>query len=164
MDSAAIATELEVRYPNPSLRLDPELEKEAQAAMGGVFMSLVPYLMQYAPNIVSPEDLEWFKADRAERFGMTVEEAFETEKDGAPYFEAAKPGFENCAKVLRSHKVDQGPFILGSQPCYADFYLVATMQMFTQMGEEGFAEFTKEAPPELKELHEACRKWTARQD
>lgn len=164
MDSAVIANELESRYPEPSLRLDPDLEKEAQGAMGQVFMSLVPYLLPFSAQIVALEDLDWFKQDRAKRFGMTIDEAFHTNKDGSSYFEAANPGFEKVAQVLKAHKLDQGPFILGSQPCYADFYLVATVQMFSQIGEDGYGEFMNHAPPELRQLHEACRKWTARQD
>lgn len=164
MDSAVIANELESRYPEPSLRLNPNLEKEAQGAMGEVFMSLVPYLLPLSAQIVALEDMNWFKEDRAKRFGMTVDEAFHTHKDGSSYFEAAKPGFEKVVQVLKAHKIDQGPFILGSQPCYADFYLVATLQMFSQIGEEGYEEFIKYAPAELRQLHEACREWTVRQD
>lgn len=164
MDSAVIANELESRYPEPSLRLDSDLEKEAQGAMGEVFMSLVPYLLPLAAQIVALGDLDWFKEDRAKRFGMTVDEAFHTKKDGSSSFEAAKPGFERVAQVLKAHKLDQGPFILGSQVCYADFYLVATLQMFSQMGEDAYEEFMKHAPPELRQLHYACQKWTARQD
>lgn len=164
MDSAVIANELESRYPEPSLRLNPDLEREAQGAMGEVFISLVPYLLPLSAHIVALEDLDWFKEDRAKRFGMTVDEAFHTKKDGSAYFEAAKSGFEKVAQVLKVHKLDQGPFILGSQPCYADFYLIATLQMFSQVGEDAYQDFMKHAPPELLELHEACRKWTARQD
>jgi glutathione S-transferase len=164
MDSAAIAGELEARYPAPSLKLNSDLENEAQAAMSAVFMPLVPFLLMFAKNLVAPEDLDWFKADRAQRFGMTVEQAFETERDPAPILEAAKPGFEKCRNVLRVHKVDKGPYILGSEPCYADFYLVASTQMFNRAGERCWTEFSKAAPAELIELHDACRKWTARQD
>lgn len=132
--------------------------------MGEVFMSLVPYLLPLSAQIVALEDLDWFKEDRAKRFGMTIDEAFHTKKDGAPYFAAAKPGFEKVAQVLNAHKLDQGPFILGSQPCYADFYLVATLQMFSQVGVAGYEDFMKHAPPELRQLHEACQKWTLKQD
>lgn len=132
--------------------------------MGEVFMSVIPYFMPVVPELVAPEDLEWFKADRAKRFGMTIEEAFETERDAAPIFAAARPGFEKCAKILRGHKLDKGPFILGSQPSYADFYLAATMQMFKRGGDKRFAAFMNEAPPEMRGLHEACQQWTTKQD
>lgn len=164
MDSAAIAVELEARFPTSSLRLNPELEKEAESAIGEVFRNLIPYLMPFAPNVVAPKDVEWFKVDRAKRFGMTVEEAFKVKPDGCPYYAAARAGFEKCATVLRVHKVDEGPFILGSEPCYADFYLAATMQMFNRIDGEMFTEFLNEAPPEMRGLHEARRKWTSKQD
>ena len=164
MDSAAIAKELESRYPDPSLKLNPDLEAEAQGAMGEVFMALVVPLMPYATDIVSLEDMEWFKKDRAGRFGMTVEDAFNREKDPVPHLEAAKPAFEKVAQVLTAHKLDQGPFILGSVPCYADFYLMTTMQMFHQGSEEGFDLILRNAPPELKDLFKACQRWTTKQD
>lgn len=164
MDSAAIATELEARYPTPSLRLNPKLEKEAEDASWEVFHAVGHYFLPATPKIVAPEDIQWFKEDRARRFGMTIEDAFETEKDRAPFYEAAKPGFESCAKVLRDHKKDDGPFILGSEPSYADFYLVAFTQMFERAGGKWLEEYLNEAPPEVRELHEACQQWAKKQD
>ncbi|KAF2168175.1 hypothetical protein M409DRAFT_21619 [Zasmidium cellare ATCC 36951] len=164
MDSAAIAKELEYRYPSPSFRLNPKLEEEAHGAMGKVFMALAVPLMPYATEVVSLEDLEWFKTDRARRFGMTVEVAFDKSKDPVPHFVAAKPAFEECSRVLKAHKVDEGPFLLGSQPCYADFYFMTTLQMFHQSSKEGFALIMEYVPSELKNLFEACQKWTIKQD
>lgn len=164
MDSSAIAAELEARYPTPSLRLNRELEGKASAAMGQVFTGLVRYLLTKVDDIVAPEDLDWFKEDRARRFGMTIEEAFETEKELGPCLEAARPGMETCAEVLRANKVDQGPFILGSLPCYADFMMVASMQMLARLGGTMFEEFLGAAPDEMRKLYEACADWTRRQD
>lgn len=164
MDSAVIAEKLESLYPAPSLHLNSTLEHEAQAAMMKVFVPLVPYLLAIATNkLVAPQDLDWFKSDRASRFGMTIEE-YETEKDPDIAYAGAKPGFEECKQVLTVHKKDEGPFILGSVPCYADFYLAATIQMYRRAGAEIFARFIQEAGPELKRLHEACEKWTLKQD
>lgn len=164
MDSAAIAIRLESLHPEPSLRLNTELENEAQDAMSAVFMSLVFYLAPFVVgNLVAEEDLEWFKADRASRFGITVEE-LETEKNADEAYAAARPVFEKCREVLRRHKKDDGPFVLGSEPSYADFYFVSTMLMFRQSEQKVFERFLQEAGPELRELYEACEKWTIRQD
>lgn len=163
MDSAAIAVKLESLYSSPPLHLNTEIENEAQAAMGGVFMSLAPYLLPFGIHtLVAEEDVEWFKADRASRFGMTVEELM-TEKDAADAYKAAKPALEKCRDVLKGHKKDQGPFILGSEVSYADFYFVSTMQMFNRAGKEVFERFLLEASPEMRDLYEACEKWTLHQ-
>lgn len=162
MDSEAIATELEARHPQPSLRRNPELEKEVNEARMGIFVAVIPYLAVMAvDNLVAPEDIEWFKADRAPRFGTTVDEMFGTKKEAAPFYAAAQPSFEKCAELLRKHKIDEGPFILGSEPCYGDFSLVALMQMFYQAGEHEWAKFIEACPVEMRRLHEACRPWTA---
>ena len=131
--------------------------------MGAIFMSLVPYLAPIAlKTLVAPQDVEWVREDRARRFGTTVQD-LETEKDPNAAYAGAKPGFEMCRKVLRDHKQDEGPFILGSVPSYADFYLVSTMQMFSQAGKEVFGRFLGEAGPELRELYAACEQWTTKQ-
>lgn len=164
MDSAVIAKKLEALYPTPSLHLNQSLEQEAQAAIMAVFVSLIPLMMSLGINkLIAPEDLEWFKQDRAKRFGMTVEELM-AEKDPDAAYTGAKAGFEKCKKVLTAHKKDDGPFILGSVPSYADFYLVSTMQMYKQAGPQLFDRFFEEAGPELRALFEACKKWTLRQD
>lgn len=163
MDSAVIAAKLESLYPQPSLHLNSELENEAQAAMGAVFMSLVFYLApSVIRNLVAEEDVEWFKADRASRFNMTVEE-LETEKNADDAYAAARPAFVKCQEVLRRHKKDEGPFILGSKPSYADFYFISTMQMFRQSDQQLFERFLQEAGPEMRELYKACEKWTIQQ-
>lgn len=162
MDSAKIASELESRYPTPSLRLNPDLEKEVGAAVGMIFMAVAPYFFYCAPNFVAPADLQWFKEDRSRRFHTTIEKAFETKKDPAPFFEAAKPGFAKLKEVLTKHKVDEGPFILGSKPCYADFTPVASIHMFSLAGEEAYTSFRNAAPKELLELYEASKQWTER--
>jgi glutathione S-transferase len=141
MDSAVIAEKLESMYPEPSLHLNHSIEGEAEAAMMKVFMPLVPYLAGLGmERLVAPVDIDWFKKDRAQRFGMTVEE-LDTPKDADAAYVAAKPGLEECKKVLTSHKKDDGPFILGSTPSYADFYFMATMQMFNRAGPDMFDRF-----------------------
>lgn len=164
MDSAKIAVELESRHPTPSLRLNPELEEEVADVTMKVFVALAPYFFYCTPNYIAPADVEWIKEDRAKRFNTTVEELFEKKRDPAPFFEAAKPKFEELREVLTKHKIDEGPFILGSKPCYADFIPVGQVQMFTRIGDEGYASYRDAAPRELLELYEACRKWTERQD
>lgn len=164
MDSAAIARHLESLQPQPSLHLSPELENEAQNAMGETFMALALYLAPaVVDGIVASEDLVWFKEDRAKRFGMTVEELM-TPKDGSAAFAAAQSGLDKCRRVLTEHQKDRGPFILGSVPCYADFYLVSSMQMFRQCSREIFEQFLEEAGQEMRDLYHACEGWTLKQN
>lgn len=164
MDSAAIAEKLDSLYPDPPLRLNSGLEQEAQRAIMAVFVPLIPYVAAIGVDkLVAPEDVEWFKTDRAARFGMTVTELI-SPKDPDTAFSGAKEGFEDCKRVLTVHKHDKGPFILGSLPSYADFYVVATMQMYKQADPKLFGRFVQEAGPEMEALYEACEKWTLKQD
>lgn len=164
MESTAIAAEIEARYPEPSLRLDSKLQQEAQTAIDQVFIALVPALLPGTTSLVAAEDLEWFKADRAQRIGMTIEQAFEPQKDVSRHYAAVQPGFDACTKVLRDYKEEPGPFILGGKPCFADFIIAGVLRTVSRCGEEAFANFLKYAPTEFIELHEACSAWATKQD
>lgn len=164
MDSAVIAAKLETLYPTPSLHFNVELEEQARNAVFEVFLPLVPYLSPFVvKNLVAPEDVEWFKADRAPRFGMTVEEMM-AGKDPEAAYAAAKTGFDKIRALLKEHKKDEGPFILGSVPCYADLCLVSTTHMLNLCLMEEFERFLREAGSELRDLYRACEKWMVKRD
>jgi len=64
---------------------------------------------------------------------------------------------------MREHKVDAGPFMLGSQVCYADFVIVAILQGLRTIGQDLFERFVSCAP-ELEKVWEACEPWLRKAD
>ena len=158
MDSAKIAPRLESLKPTPSLHLDLDYHKEVSAALGAAFAGFFPIFgAQLVGNVVAEEDVDWFNKDRAARFGMTLQE-LEKQKGGEPAWESVRSGLESLSEVLRKHKRDQGPFLLGSEPSYGDIIVVAALHMIKTISEEGY-ERAVSYGKELREVYEAATPW-----
>ena len=163
MDSLEIAHKLEALSPQPPLHLETGLHEEAQKAMGQAFGQLLPYFMpKLARSVIVDEDIDWFHADRSARFGMPLDD-WEAQSGGDEAWEAAKPGFQRMAEVLTTHKRDEGPFIMGSTPCYGDFIFVAGIQMFRVVSEEAFERVVGHDLA-LRKVYEASKQWVERDD
>ena len=59
---------------------------------------------------------------------------------------------------------DEGPFILGSEPSYADFMLIAGIHMFSFFPQEKFEKFLGMCQPEFRNLYQAGKVWVERDD
>lgn len=87
----------------------------------------------------------------------------EKERGGEAAWEAAGPGLDALDALLAEHKVDDGPFVLGSQVSYADFVVVAILEGFRCIGDDLF-ERVVEGRDGLRGVWEACGKWLERDD
>ena len=163
MDSANIVQKLESAYPEPSLRLDAELGKQTQGAMGAYAYPLMPVFMPRLRRDVQREDSsDWIKADRERRFGMP-EEQLEKEKGGEEAWRKAEPAGKKFEAFMKEQKKDDGPFLQGSKVCYADFMIAAFCEMFKCIGNDVYEKLVGPVDG-LRELHEACYPWFKRND
>ena len=161
MESGAIAKKLESEYPEPSLHLNNELQKQMQAVSGKLIFPMVPWFMlRVYSHLITEEEKNWFRADRERRAGMSLEQ-WESEKGGEVAWKAAEPGFQLFEKLLREHKRDQGPFILGSEVCYADLMAASLAEFYRRIEQNAYERLTG-AVGGLKELCEACSPWFER--
>lgn len=158
MESAAIASALESRYPEPSLHLETGLHEKFEAAFGKIGGPLVPVIMpRIARDKLAESSVPWFQEARAKRFGMSLEE-LERTKGGEQAWQAAEPGFEDLRRFLTDHKRDEGPFVLGSQVSYVDFMIVSMMEAFRRIGNDLYEKFVSQ-DEKFREVHQACQKW-----
>lgn len=160
MDSAIIAPALEQLKPRPSLLLENDaIIKEAEACVGALFGPLVAELGTSIPEkILVDRDVEWWKDDRESRFGISLE-ALKEKKGGERAWEGAQTGFKKAESFLQMHKLDNGPFALGSKPSYADFVLLAFVEMMQRiMSGRDFDRFLSQAEG-FKKFYEAGKPW-----
>ena len=159
MDSVDIASHLESKYPEPSLRLGAN--DKAQAI---VFQAALPLFPEFMPRIrdhlITEHSLPYWIRSRETLFGMSIDE-FTRTKGGEKAWEAAGPGLQAFSKLLSDHKLDSGPFILGSQVCYEDFVLVAFLESSRRTSEEMFTRITG-FHASIGSLYAACSKWLER--
>lgn len=112
MDSRAIATELERRYPTPSLHLDSDVLPEVEALIGKVMANMRGVLFSKGPYALMNEpSSEYFVRTREEKFGMSLAE-LDKKEGGEKAWERVKPVVGELGKLLRAKG---GPFVLGKE-------------------------------------------------
>lgn len=158
-DSAVIAQKLEELYPSPSLYHDANLQAKTEQAIGAIAGPLLPiYMSLIHRRVIVESSIPYFLETREKRFGMSLEK-FEQSKGGEQAWKAAEPGFKLVSALLTEHKRDNGPFILGTQLCYADFIIAAMAESIRRIDMAMYERCLTYAN-KFGELHEACKQWT----
>ena len=167
MESSDVAKKLET-CPGPSLRLDDDLQKKAQDISNQIIFPMVAFLFYRIYNdVITEEEKDWFRKDREGRAAIMLGrdkislEDWEKEAGGKASFTNSEPGMAELSKFLKENKKDDGPFISGSEACYADLMVVGIARFFRQANDDAY-EKLMESVEGLKELDEACSPWFQR--
>lgn len=113
-------------------------------------------------TLLRPSSVPLFSSARAARFGMPLDE-LEAQRGGEQAWEAAKPGLDELEALVKDHRIDEGPFVLGSRVSYADFVIVAVLEGFRRVGQDLFERIV-ERREGLRGVWEACVEWLERDD
>ena len=161
MDSLAIASALESHYPTPPLHLSNNLHTELTPLLAKISLPLIPVFMPLiGRNIIPDSAAVYFESTRSARFGMPLSQ-LEAEKGGQGAWEAAEPGLQELEAWIGAQKKDGGPFVLGSEVCYADFVVASLMESLRRI-EPGVFERFVGGREELRRVWEACGAWMGR--
>ncbi|OBT45497.1 hypothetical protein VE00_05080 [Pseudogymnoascus sp. WSF 3629] len=157
MDSTPIAKFLEATYPTPPLPLTSELgrtiEVQARSVVGPTFRtSIVPREI----NILSPRSQEYFRRTREAALGRKLEDLLEAEEES---WKAVSEGMRKVGELMRTNAAE-GPFVLGAQPSYTDFFIAGSLQSARVVDEGVFERHMKYAG--YKEVYEACLPYMAK--
>lgn len=164
MDSRNIADALETLQPEPSLRLDSGYVERTQKAVLDVGGNLAPICIPRVPELLlNPSSAEYFQRTRAVRFGMTLSELAQSDKAGEAAWEKAKPGIEEIITILHEH--EDGPYVLGKTPSYADLILAGFWAFAKKLDKGGDVFGRGMSLDEAIPKHwEACQKFLERDD
>ncbi|TGO49938.1 hypothetical protein BOTNAR_0411g00060 [Botryotinia narcissicola] len=159
-DSSTIAALLEQRYPSPSLKIEtPELS-QVEDLIPKLQLSIRPlWLPLLAKGLLNDASRAYFEETRKERVGMDIYEYGEKEGKEERWRDA-EPVVRELGKLL---KTKGGTFIEGGTPTYADFFIVATLQMMNRIDVKIFARLV-EMEDSLGKVHAACKPWLKRDD
>lgn len=170
MDSAAIVEKLESTQPSPTLRLDDALQQEAQQAIDRIIGPMVAFVfLRVHDRLVTEDEKSWIRNDRESRAcKMTGRDKISLEEwageDGGTHLlEAAEPGFKRLTQLLMAHKQDQGPYICGSKPCYADLMVSGLVDFYKRLGEDAYDKLATSVEG-LEQLYRACNPWFERKN
>ncbi|RDW56527.1 hypothetical protein BP6252_14131 [Coleophoma cylindrospora] len=161
MDSASIAPFLESTYPDPPVPLTSELGREieakARAVVGKAFyFSVMPREM----DILSPRAQEYFRRTREASLGHPLEDLLNPEKE-AQGWSAMGEDIRAVGELMLTHKA-AGPFVLGAQPSYTDFFIAGSLQSARMVDEGVFQRIAKY--PGYKDIYEACLPYMEKKD
>lgn len=163
MDSQPIAEKLEATYPEPSLHLETGLHDEALEITFELMWLIFPDVLHLLPKkILNEPSASWFAEDRKRRFGMTLDEMAEL-KGGEKAWPAVVQSMERLRQFLTVRKRDEGPFIMGSTPCYGDLCVVALFESLQTVSVEMYEKVVAFCR-EFGDLHEAGKKWARQMD
>lgn len=164
MDSRNIADALETLQPEPSLRLDSGYVERTQEAVLATQKALAPNVMPRIPErLLNPRSAEYFRATRAKRFGMPLEELARSPMAGEKAWENAKPSIDELIAILHEH--EDGPFVLGKTPSYADLILAGFWSFAKNLDQDGdLFEKGMGIDGAIREHWEACRGYLERDD
>jgi len=163
MDSHAIATALEQEFPSPPLHLDHPILPQVMATMSKAAMALAPvFIPRVLRDILNPRSIPYFTRTREDRFGMSMDELEKSEKGGDKAWENAAPHLSELAGLL---KENGGPFLMGKTVSFADFVVLALLQMLKRISYDGDAfDRVVQTDPSFPVLYEACAEWLKRDD
>ncbi|KAE8449363.1 hypothetical protein EG329_008264 [Mollisiaceae sp. DMI_Dod_QoI] len=161
MDSFPIAQFLESTYPDPPVplasELGAEIETQARAVVGKIFRTSV---MPREINILSPRAQEYFRRTREAMLGRRLEDLLDLDKEEQSW-NAASDSIRAVGELMRTHKAD-GPFVLGAQPSYTDFFIAGSLQSARMVDEEVFQRNNKY--PGFKDIYEVCLPYMEKKD
>lgn len=164
MDSRNIADALEILKPEPSLLLDSGYVERTQKAVLDVGGALAPICIPRVPELLlNPSSAEYFQRTRKDRFGMTLSELAKSDRAGEAAWEKAEPGIQELIKILHEH--EEGPYVLGKTPSYADLILAGFWAFAKKLDQEGDVFGRGMKVDEAIPRHwEACQGFLARDD
>jgi glutathione S-transferase len=164
MDSRNIADALETLQPEPSLQLNSGYVERVQKAVLDVGGALTPICIPRVPELLlSERSAEYFQRTRKERFGMTLDELARSEKGGEAAWEEAKPVIQEIVAILHEH--EEGPYVLGKTPSYADLILAGYWAFVKKLDKGGDVFGRLMGIDEAFGKHwEACQKFLERDD
>ena len=109
-------------------------------------------------NVLSPRSAEWYRKKSEAAFGQKLESIYEGDKE-EKVWEATEADRMKVDELIRANG---GPFILGKEPSYADFFIAGNMQTARVVEESVFER--SYALPGFRGIYDACSPYMERRD
>jgi glutathione S-transferase len=160
-ESAAIAQFLESTYPDPPVPLTSDLGREIEAKARGIIgKAFARSVMPREIRILSPRSQEYFRRTREGFLGHSLEELLDAGKEEEEW-SAVEDAMRAVGELMRTNKAD-GPFVLGAQPSWTDFFIAGSLQSARVVDEGVFQRIVKYSG--FKEVYEACLPYMEKKD
>ncbi|KAK5457229.1 hypothetical protein LTS15_005010 [Exophiala xenobiotica] len=150
MDSRRIADALESLQPTPPLHLDSPCQARIEDLTKQIIDSIRPVFMPMVPKVfLNPASRDYFLSTRTKALGMSLDEYAKGADEGV---QKAKPYIRELGEMLREN--NEGPFLQGKTPCYADMVVLAWLTMLDRLGVGDRFFGLEDGGEELKKLYD----------
>lgn len=157
MYSSNVYRFLEATYPDPQLPVSSELGHDIESQINEATRLAFSKLVVPSVHIILPRrTLEAMYNGPAER-GRPTHSAADMEENA----DTLKAMMCDQIEALLNHQND-GPFLMGAQPCHTDFFLVAILACAKVVDEEIFKRLAKY--PLFGKPYEACLPFMKKKD
>lgn len=161
MDSTPIAQFLESTYPDPPLPLTSDLGREIELKSRSVVgMAFRNFVMPREIDILSPPAQEYFRRTREAALGHKLEDLLDPGNE-EQVWRSLGDSMEVISDLMQTNEAN-GPFILGADPTYTDFFIAGALQSARIVNEDVFQRIAKY--PGYEKVYEACLPYMARKD
>ncbi|KAJ5196631.1 hypothetical protein N7449_007110 [Penicillium cf. viridicatum] len=161
MDSLPIAQFLESTYPDPLVPLTSDLGREIETKARGVLgKAIYSSVMPREIHILSPRSQGYFRRTREASLGHRLEDLLNGDREERVW-DSVSEAMGAIGELIRTHKAD-GPFVLGAQPSYTDFFIAGSLQSIRVIDEGVFQRMIKY--PGYGEIYGACLPYLERKD
>lgn len=143
LESSRIAKFLEATYPAPPIPLKSELGEAVEKASRKAISTNSLWFSSNIPreiHILSPRAQEFFRKTREAAFGKTIEELVDEHEDES--WAAVHGELQSASDLIQTNNAD-GPFILGAEISYSDFFIAGSLQSARVIDEGIFQRFAK---------------------
>ncbi|KAK5273614.1 hypothetical protein LTR96_000214 [Exophiala xenobiotica] len=150
MDSRRIADALESLQPTPPLHLDSPYQARIEDLTKQIVDSIRPVFMPLVPKVfLNPTSRDYFVSTRTKALGMSLDEYAKGADEGV---QKAKPYIRELGELLREN--NEGPFLQGKTPCYADMIVLGWLTMLDRLGVGDSFFGLEDGGEELKRLYD----------
>lgn len=164
MESYNIAEKLEFLWPQPETFVTSTTTKRTQDIIDSVLVKIAPANLSRLADRLSPISREWYHRSRGKLFGG-LENCYQIAElepfSGDIPWQQASAGIKDLERLLSEN--DEGPFVLGAIPSYADFIVAGFWEGLKLLDKEGdvFGRMMNQSPTFV--CHEsACKPWFVR--
>ncbi|KAK5197446.1 hypothetical protein LTR99_007816 [Exophiala xenobiotica] len=150
MDSRRIVDALESLQPTPPLHLDSPYQARIEDLTKQIVDSIRPVFMPLVPKVfLNPTSRDYFVSTRTKALGMSLDEYAKGADKGV---QKAKPYIRELGELLREN--NEGPFLQGKTPCYADMIVLGWLTMLDRLGVGDSFFGLEDGGEELKRLYD----------
>ncbi|KAE9371002.1 hypothetical protein N431DRAFT_376340 [Stipitochalara longipes BDJ] len=160
MDSKAIVQRLERDKPSPSLHIDSPILPEVEHLVSKIMTTLRGVWMPALhANLLNDRSKKHFVQVSEQKYQKPFDQVLQ-EIGGEEAWIEVLPSIHQLGEII---KKNEGPFVMGETPSYADFVIVGGLQ-FLKVIEEDFYNRVVKIHPAFGKLYRASSQWLERDD